>query len=111
MVPGWLANRYVVFLGVVAVFALTPAIPHSTDPNLIWWGMAWLIIALMIAVGVLGIEKPKLHWANTLAPLLLFLRSMRCDAPTVTMSGFSPLVLLPVLWSRSRRPVRATCTW
>jgi PAS domain S-box-containing protein len=99
MVPGWLANRYVVFLSVVAVFALTPAIPHSTDPNLIWWGMAWLIIALMIAVGILGIEKPKLHWANTLAPLLLFpaIHALRCADGNST-SGFSPLVLLPVLW-------------
>jgi PAS domain S-box-containing protein len=99
MVPGWIANRYVVFLAIVAIFALTPAIPHSTTPNLIWWGMAWLVIALMLAVGVLGIEKPKLHWANTLAPLLLFpaIHALRCADGNST-SGFSPLILLPVLW-------------
>jgi PAS domain S-box-containing protein len=99
MVPGWIANRYIVFLGVVAVFALTPAIPHSTTPDLTWWGMAWLIIALMIAVGVLGIEKPKLHWANTLAPLLLFpaIHALRCADGNST-AGFALLALLPVLW-------------
>jgi PAS domain S-box-containing protein len=99
MVPGWVANRYIVFLGVVAIFALTPAIPHATTPNLTWWGMAWLIIALMIAVGILGLEKPKLHWANTLAPLLLFpaIHALRCADGNST-SGFALLALLPVLW-------------
>jgi PAS domain S-box-containing protein len=97
--PRWLANRYAVFLLIVAVFALTPALPHSTEPDATWWGVAWLIIALMIAVGVLGIEKPKLHWANTLAPLLLFpaIHALRCADGNST-SGFSPLVLLPVIW-------------
>lgn len=97
--PRWLANRYLVFLGVVAVFALTPAIPHSTKPDLAWWGASWLIIALMVAVGLLGIEKPRLHWANTLAPLLLFpaIHALRCADGNST-SGFSPLVLLPVIW-------------
>jgi PAS domain S-box-containing protein len=98
-VPGWLVNRYTVFLFIVAVFALTPAIPHSTTPELTWWGVAWLLIALVIAVGVLGLEKPKLHWANTLAPLLLYpaIHALRC-ADGNSASGFSLLVLLPVIW-------------
>lgn len=98
-VPPWLMNRYAIFLLVVIVFALTPAIENGTEPNLAWWGVAWLIIALMVAVGVLGIGRPRLHWANTLAPLLLFpaIHALRCSDGNST-SGFAPLVLLPVLW-------------
>jgi PAS domain S-box-containing protein len=92
-------NRYVPFLAVVVLSAITPALPHSFEPNKAWWAVGLAFIALMIAVGYLGARRRPDHWLNTLAPLLIFpaIHALRC-ADGNALSGFSPLIDLPVVW-------------
>lgn len=93
------ANRHLAFLTVVALSALSPALPHSMHPDVAWWVASWAIIAVMAGAGWLGSRRPSTHWLNTLAPMLLFpaiwcLRSADGD----WRSGFSVLIFLPVVW-------------
>src|SRR6478672_7902612 len=92
-------NRYVPFLAVVLLSAVTPALPHSFEPNKTWWAVGLGFIALMIAVGYLGAQRRPDHWLNTLAPLLMFpaIHALRC-ADGNALAGFSPLIDLPVIW-------------
>ncbi|HEY7008343.1 MAG TPA: ATP-binding protein [Jatrophihabitantaceae bacterium] len=94
---GW--PRYAIFLTVVFLSALSPALPHSTTPDARWWTLAWLFIALMVLTGWLATRLPPGNWLDTLAPLLLYpaiwcLRAADGNAE----SGFSALILLPVIW-------------
>ena len=92
-------NRYVPFLAVVLLSAVTPALPHSFEPNKTWWAVGLGFIALMIAVGYLGARRRPDHWLNTLAPLLMFpaIHALRC-ADGNALAGFGPLIDLPVVW-------------
>jgi PAS domain S-box-containing protein len=96
-VVGW--PRYVIFLTVVLLSALSPALPHSTDPELRWWLGSWVFIGLMVLTGWGATRLPPGSWLDTLAPLLLYpaiwcLRAADGDAA----SGFGALILLPVIW-------------
>lgn len=92
-------NRYVPFLAVLLLSAITPTLPHSMTPNYAWWTVALGIIAVMIGLGWLGARRPATHWLNTVAPLLLYpaIHALRCSDGN-SLSGFSPLIDLPVLW-------------
>ena len=92
-------NRYVIFLVVIVLSALTPALPHSITPDGGWWLAAGAIIVVMVLLGWLGHRRPPEHWLNTVAPLLLFpaIWALRCADGNST-SGFTPLIFLPVVW-------------
>lgn len=92
-------NRYIPFLAVVLLSAITPALPNSIDPNYAWWGAAMGFIAVMIVVGYLAARRPAAHWTSALAPLLLFpaIHALRCCDGNYA-AGFGPLIDLPVVW-------------
>ena len=92
-------SRYVPFLTVVVLSAITPVLPHSITPNYAWWAAAIGFIGVMIGLGYLGARREPTHWLNILAPLMLFpaIHALRC-ADGNGMAGFSPLIDLPVLW-------------
>jgi PAS domain S-box-containing protein len=91
--------RYAIFLAVIVLSALSPAVPHSISPDAAWWLGAWAVIVLMVLAGYIATTLRPRNWVNTLAPLLLFpaLWCLRCADGNST-SGFSPLIMLPVLW-------------
>jgi PAS domain S-box-containing protein len=92
-------NRYAIFLIVIALSAISPAIPHSITPDASWWLAAIGMLVVMVLVGWLGTRLPPRNWLTTLAPLLLFpaIWFLRC-ADGNGMSGFTPLIFLPVVW-------------
>ncbi|HEY8300628.1 MAG TPA: ATP-binding protein [Jatrophihabitans sp.] len=92
-------NRYVPFLTIVVLSALTPAVPHSFTPDYAWWAAAIGFIAIMIGVGYLAARRPATRWLATLAPLLLFpaIHALRCSDGNA-LAGFGPLIDLPVIW-------------
>jgi hypothetical protein len=92
-------NRYSLFVAVIAFSALSPALPHATAPDQNWWTIAIAILCVLGIVGWLGARRPRTHWLNTLAPLLLFpaIHALRC-ADGNWRAGFIPLVVLPVVW-------------
>ena len=93
------SGRYAIFLIVIGLSLVSPAVPHKTEPNMTWWLVAAAILALMLAVGYLGSLRERGHWLNTLAPLLLFpaIHALRC-ADGNAASGFNPLIFVPVVW-------------
>ena len=92
-------NRYVPFLTIVVLSAVTPALPHATAPDRAWWAAAIGIIAVMVASGYLGSKRAPTHWLNTVAPLLLYpaIHALRCSDGNA-LAGFGPLIDLPVVW-------------
>lgn len=92
-------NRYVIFLVVIALSALSPALPHSTTPHVGWWLAAIAVIVVMVLVGWLATKLPPRNVLTTVAPLLLYpaIWFLRC-ADGNAMSGFTPLIFLPVVW-------------
>jgi len=94
-----LPYRFVVFPAVSVLCALLPLVPHSLTPNWTWWGVSWAFLAMMVLVGLLGIQLPRDHWVNTLAPLLLLpaIQALRASDGNAT-SGFTPMIFLPVVW-------------
>ena len=92
-------NRYSLFVAVIVLSAISPAIPHSITPDATWWTVAVAILCVLGIVGWLGARRPGTHWLNTLAPLLLFpaVHALRC-ADGNWRAGFTPLILLPVVW-------------
>ena len=93
---GW--ARYAIFLSVIVLSAISPAVPHSLTPDVAWWLAAWGFIALMVLAGYLAATVPNAVLA-TAAPLLFFpvIWCLRCTDGNAS-SGFTPLVFLPVLW-------------
>ena len=94
-----IGNRYVPFLTIVVLSALTPAMPHSTTPDVAWWATAIGFIAAMVVVGYLAARRPPGNWLATVAPLLLFpaIHALRCTDGNA-LAGFGPLIDLPVVW-------------
>jgi PAS domain S-box-containing protein len=92
-------GRYVIFLVVIAVSALSPAMPDLTPPEPSWWLVAVAFLLLMMLAGWLGSRHPRSQWLHSIAPLLLFpaIYALRCSDGDGA-SGFSPLILLPVVW-------------
>jgi two-component system sensor histidine kinase/response regulator len=92
-------TRYAIFLSVVVLSALSPAVPHSINPNTEWWLASWGVLTLMVLAGYVGAKLPPRNWFTTIAPLLLFpaIWCLRC-ADGNSASGFTPLIFLPVLW-------------
>ncbi|MGH8862491.1 MAG: ATP-binding protein [Jatrophihabitantaceae bacterium] len=93
------ANRYSIFLTVVGVSALSPALPHDITPDPTWWVAGAGTLCVMVLAGWLGHFRPREHWLNTVAPLLLLpaVHALRC-ADGNWRSGFAPLIFLPVVW-------------
>jgi PAS domain S-box-containing protein len=91
--------RYAIFLAVVVLSALSPAVPHAISPNTAWWLGGWACIALMVLTGYVATTLRPRNWMHTVAPLLLLpaVWCLRC-ADGNSASGFSPLIMLPVLW-------------
>ncbi len=91
--------RYAIFLSVIVLSAVSPAVPHSMHPNTEWWLTAWGFLALMVLTGYVGAKLRPRNWLTTAAPLLLF-PAIWClrNADGNSASGFTPLIFLPVLW-------------
>ena len=91
--------RYAIFLTVIVLSALSPAVPHSMHPEHNWWLAAWGLLVLLVLTGYVGARLQPRNWLTTIAPLLLFpaIWCLRC-ADGNSASGFTPLIFLPVLW-------------
>lgn len=87
------------FLAVTVFAELSPAIPHTPAPNAGWWlgGLATTGLAAVLATLVR--RHFRAQWAQYL-PLLLFAIAVQMlrAADGGGSSGFSPLLILPVVW-------------
>jgi PAS domain S-box-containing protein len=92
-------NRYIPFLTVLLLSAISPIIPHATAPNYAWWAAGLGVIAGTIALGALAARRPDWPWLATITPLLVYpaIHCLRCSDGNA-VAGFSPLIDLPVLW-------------
>jgi PAS domain S-box-containing protein len=89
----------VAFLGVIVFAELSPAFPHDPAPKVGWWigGVAATLAAA--AVHIVARAHPAGRWVKYL-PLLLFLAAVQMlrAADGDGVSGFAPLLVLPVVW-------------
>ncbi len=92
-------RRGLPFVIVLAFAALTPALPDNSPPRLLWWAIAWALLAVLVAFGYLASRRPAGHWTQSLAPLLAFpvIHALR-TADGYGFSGLAPLVFLPVVF-------------
>jgi PAS domain S-box-containing protein len=99
---GWrrlIANRYTPYQAVLILSALSPALPHKTDPNNVWWALAAVDLLLAALIGVWSAARPNVAWLATLGPLLVIpgIQWLR-NADGNSAAGFSSLLYLPVIW-------------
>jgi PAS domain S-box-containing protein len=91
-------RRAAPFALIIAVCALTPAVPHSPAPDSRLWLAAGFLIAAMFAIGQFGVVTRRAAFVDAapllLAPIVALLRA----ADGAGYSGFAPLLMLPILW-------------
>lgn len=86
------------FALVIAVAELSPAIPHDPAPQIDWWITA---IATTLTAASVSLLLRTGRWRGIrYLPLLLFLMAVQMlrAADGNGVAGFSPLLILPVLW-------------
>jgi hypothetical protein len=87
------------FVAVIVFAEFSPAIPHHPVPQLGWWmgGAAATLVAA--AVSVVARTHRHANWIRYL-PLLLFVAAVQMlrAADGDGSAGFSPLLILPVIW-------------
>jgi PAS domain S-box-containing protein len=87
------------FVGVVVFAELSPAFPHHPAPKLGWWlgGVAATLAAAAVSFVVRTHRRG--HWLRYV-PLLLFFVAVQMlrAADGDGSAGFSPLLILPVIW-------------
>jgi PAS domain S-box-containing protein len=87
------------FVAVIAFAELSPAIPHHPAPKLGWWmGGLWLTL-LAALVSLAARHRRRARWLRYV-PLVLFMAAVQMlrAADGDGSAGFSPLLILPVIW-------------
>lgn len=91
-------RRAAPFALIIALCALSPAIPHSPAPYPHFWLAAGVVLATMFAIGQFGAVTGRRRLVQAapllLAPAVALLRAADGNA----YSGFAPLLMLPILW-------------
>jgi PAS domain S-box-containing protein len=87
------------FAAVIGLAELSPVIPHHPAPRVSWWlgGVAMTVAAAVVTAAVRF--SPRARWLRYL-PLALFLVAVQMlrAADGDGSSGFTPLLVLPVIW-------------
>ncbi len=87
------------FVGVIVFAELSPAFPHHPAPSLGWWLGAAAVTLAAGAVSLVARAHRHGRWLRYLPMLLFFVAvQMLRAADGDGSAGFSPLLILPVIW-------------